>query len=322
MKNREELHLTEDENCKLLRFFGYGFFHEADIVFLGNEEGLGGYPIHAVKARTRVYGNNLHTWLNGNWNNGYWDETGYSGYLALGEETNQVLKEMGLPDFKKEKENYSAILDFQARIKLALEEPRINWFQQKSWYEKNSPSDYSRIEEVTKDLYGRGDLVNFALVDWRPLPRSNENNKNWPYQGIVQQDYLDAFSLKKVYFQKIKQALKGETTFGQLDRYSKLVFERVKLMKAVFTLFNFRLLLCSGDIPAKKRLIKLIFHDREVKFTKHTLPNGKYYVSAKINLPNRTLTVILTVFYNHRSNCLQLTGLESLFPIIKSAIER
>ena len=72
--------LTKDCYEKLLSFFGYGNFPIAKILILGNEEGLGGYPIVPnLIARCNDFGknntNNYVYLLNNNWKNGFYENT-------------------------------------------------------------------------------------------------------------------------------------------------------------------------------------------------------------------------------------------------------
>jgi hypothetical protein len=309
-RENESLELTQEQIEKLLPWFGYGHFRKANLVFLGNEEGLGGYPIQAVIARTRVYGNDENTWINGNWKEGYWDETGYQGYQLLGQVTNQIREEMGLPVFEKKKDRYFPIIDFQARILLSFEEPDYDWFQKKTWYQKHDPGQHAKLESTIQNLYTDGFQIKAALVDWRPLPRPTEDV--WPYTGIDKNLYLNAFALKDPFVQKVKQVFDGRLHSEDLDLYSKMLFDRTKLMKTVFSTFPFPLLIAAGDLGAKKKLIEFIFADHPISFKRFHLPSGKYYEIAEVDLGHKKLSIILTTFFNHRDNCLQLTGLRDL----------
>jgi hypothetical protein len=309
-RKEEKLELSQEYIEKLLPWFGYGHFRDADIVFLGNEEGLGGYPIQATIGRTKVYGNDENTWINGNWKEGYWDETGHKGYLQLGVVTNHIREEMGLPAFVKKKDNYFPILDFQARILLSIEEPDYDWFQLKSWYEEHDPKQHQKLESTIQDLYSDRLKVKAALVDWRPLPRSSE--EDWPYTGIDENKYLAAFSLKNPYFGNVKRVIKRSLDIELLDSYSKMLYDRIQLMKTVFSTFPFHVLIGAGDLRSKKRLLKFIFAGHNLSFKRLPLQNGKYYEIAELNLSHRKLNIILTTFFNHRNNCLQLVGLRDL----------
>jgi len=314
MVNRkdETVSLTDEDIEELLPWFGYGHFKEVNIVFLGNEEGLGGYPIEATLARTRVYGKCEKTWLTENWEDGYWDETGYAGYLKLGEVTNQIRAELGLSPFVKEKEGYFPILDFQARLLLSLEEPDNDWFQLKGWYSFHDPAKGTQLKNTIRNLYSNTRKFKAGLVDWRPLPRPDENS--WPYTGIDKKRYLDAFSLKRPYYENVKNVLneRGLQKDIDLDPYSTMLYKRVTLMKNVLSGFPFSLLIGAGAVASKKRLLQLIFNDQRINFKKKPLSGGKKYEIADIKVRDRSFTVLLTPFFNHRKNCLQLTGLKEL----------
>jgi hypothetical protein len=84
-------------------------------------------------------------------------------------------------------------------------------------------------------------------------------------------------------------------------------------MKRVFTTFPFRVLIGAGDLGSKKRMLGLTFKEYNMTFKKFTLSNGKYFELAEVEISNKKLTIILTTFFNHRKNCLQLGGLKELF---------
>lgn len=98
----------------------------------------------------------------------------------------------------------------------------------------------------------------------------------------------------------------------ELDEYSNMLWNRAELIRKVFVKFPFSTLIGVGDINAKKKLLEFIFRNENLTFTKKALRNGKSYEIAELILPNKKLTIILTLFFNHRSNCLQLEGLRHL----------
>ncbi|WP_214828768.1 hypothetical protein [Exiguobacterium sp. s26] len=312
-----QFHLSEEEMKRLEKWFGYGAFREADIVFFGNEEGLGGYPIEAVRARTRVYGNNSDTWLDKNWENGYWDETGDTGYNLVGEVTNEIRAEKGLvPHNIKEGNPNSTMLDFQARLLLALEKPEYDWFALKRGKRNEETTDKTDITDKWKEkydriqtLYDKDHKIKAALMDWRPLPRQNEST--WPYQ-LNQKEYLKAFKPGKRYAKKIQVAIKSDNLDG-LNEYGKMVVTRTKLLKQVIEQFDFPVLVASGDPDAKEILFKLIFAEKGITFEEKTLSNGKRYKKAVVHVGNRELTILLSLFFNYRSNCLGRDGLKGLY---------
>ncbi|MFK3988098.1 hypothetical protein [Exiguobacterium mexicanum] len=307
----DQFHLSEEEMKRLEKWFGYGAFREADIVFFGNEEGLGGYPIEAVRARTRVYGKNSDTWLGEGWENGYWDESGHTGYKLLGEVTNEIRAEKGLaPHNKKEGNPRSTMLDFQARLLLALEQPEYDWFALKDGKkDEETTNKWKEKYERIQTLYDKDHKIKAALMDWRPLPRQDENT--WPYQ-LDQNEYLKAFKPGKRYLKKIQSAIETDNLDG-LNEYGKMVVARTKLLKRVIEQFDFPVIVASGDPDAKENLFKLIFADEGITFEEKTLSNGKRYKKALVYVGNRELTILLSLFFDYRSNCLGRDGLRDLY---------
>ncbi|WP_340014430.1 hypothetical protein [Paenibacillus sp. FSL K6-1318] len=140
-----ELHHIE----RLVPWFGYGNFNEAEVVFFGNEEGLGGYPIEAVLGRCQLYGYDSNTWIENDWRLGYWDETSHDGYLKLGKVTNEIRIAKGLPSVDPPRRSSSPFLEFQARILLHFEQMDKNWFN----FKGNLLNDqWNQIQEL-KNTY-------------------------------------------------------------------------------------------------------------------------------------------------------------------------
>lgn len=292
---------------RLIAWFGYGNFNEAEIVFFGNEEGLGGYPIEAVLGRCQLYGNDKNSWIENDWRLGYWDETSYEGFLSLGKITNEIRTEKGLPPVLPPPPPLSPFLEFQARMLLYFEQKDQRWFNVKNGLSKDQ---WNQIQELKKYLYSNKTEIKAGLVDWRPLPRPTENV--WPYVGIEEKPYISAFKLNKGYLRKITEFSNGRLKKEELDEYSMMLWNRAELIRKVFIKFPFSMLIGVGDSPSKKKLLEFIFHNENLKFEKKSLRNGKTYEIAELNLPNKKLTIVLTLFFNHRSNCLQLEGLKHL----------
>jgi hypothetical protein len=192
-----------------------------------------------------------------------------------------------------------------------LQNANDDWFELYSWYQKNDRDKCNLINDKINNLYSNNSNVKAGLIDWRPLPRPNEDL--WPYVGIDQKQYEDAFELKEPYYSNVKKALNGEIEVEALDKYSKMLFQRVSLMKKVVHSFPFQLLISSGAIETKEKLINLMFQDQEIAFQELTLDQNKRYKKAEIQLEGKKLTIILSLFFNHRGNCLTLDGLKELF---------
>ncbi|MFJ7744733.1 hypothetical protein [Peribacillus sp. NPDC097295] len=311
---------------KLLAWFGYGYFKEADVVFWGNEEGLGGLPKEAAIARCEVYGKNQETWINSNnWEDGYWDETGVEGTKQLKEATKRLLLQQGQDlDEKNEKRYRGPFLTFTSRMLLALEQPENPWFERRNYY--TSTPEYKGLWDTINDyvregLYENNHKVKAALIDWRPLPRFDE--KVWPFEGLDQKQYIKAFNLKSNYQKRIEKLLSGEITTDifKEDIYLKMLYKRILLLRKVIETFDFPIMLGIGAPEDKMKAIKTVFNEYNPVFTKQTFSNGKRYYEANIQLPNRTLKIILTMFFNDFSSSLQLTGLEDLTNIVREHLK-
>lgn len=314
--------INNEQLNKLLPWFGYGHFKEADIVFWGIEEGLGGLPIEAVEARCNVFGNDLKTWINDNdWSNGYWDETGILGTKRLIERTKELLasKNKELPEIKQ-RSYQGPFLTFSSRMLLSLEKPSFPWFEKKGYYEKNLHHSelWNEINNyVSKGLYNNNHKIKAALIDWRPLPRPTM--KVWPYEGLDQKKYDAAFNLNSKYKKNLTSYLAGNISAENLEKdiYLSMLAKRIKLLRNVIESFPFPIMLGVGAPEQKMKAIEVVFSDYNPTFTKYEFSNGKRYYIADINLPNRTLKIILTLFFDNFSNCLQLDGLEELTGIIR-----
>lgn len=304
--NEEKVQLSTEELEKLTRFVGYGPFDEADVVFFGMEEGLGQYPIEAIPARARLYGNDTNTWLNGDWKNGYWDETGDTGYRALGEIANEIRREKGLTEHNLTlRRPFSPMLNLQARLLLALEQPEGQWFLPNNQLGEN---ELVAVQQRENTLYDRNNKVKAALLDWRPLPRRNSNVWHYEFDRF---QYLNAFDLKKSY---LKQLDKTEQTISleSDDLYLAMLQQRMKVIRNVIDQFNFRLLISSGAQDEKEKLFKELFKNQNIEFEQLYLPNGKRYKKAVVKSGGRELTILITYFFNHQ-NGLSYEGIKQLY---------
>jgi len=309
-KTVKEIEVCEDDVNKLLPMMGYGYYHEADIVFFGNEEGLGGLPMDAVFERIRLFGNNPNSYLDKNdMYGGYWYQSEINDIDVLRDSLNEIYKKEDQPLLKKEVKKYFPILDFQGRILLHLHEPDKDWFQEKPWYQKHNTDSLELIEDTAKSLYGSSRKYKAALLDWRPLPRPTEDV--WPYANIDEKKYMGAFKLNKKYLKKVTPALKSKDT-SNLDKYDMILYKRIKTIERAITSFSFPLLVAAGDPKSKMALFELILSDYNIKFDEYELSGDKNYYKAVVKLPNRELTILVTKFFNHYGNCLQLSGLKGL----------
>ncbi|WP_396128541.1 hypothetical protein [Exiguobacterium mexicanum] len=236
----------------------------------------------------------------------FWDETGDAGYKALGEIANEIRRENGLTEHDLTlKPPFSPMLNLQARLLLALEQPERQWFSPNGQLGKN---ELVAIQQRENTLYDRKNKVKAALLDWRPLPRRNSNV--WHYE-FDRAQYLNAFELKKSYLNqldKTEQTLSLESD----DLYLAMLQQRMKVIRNVIDHFNFRLLISPGAQDEKERLFNELFKDQSIKFEQLYLPNGKRYKKAVVHSGGRELTILITYFFNHQ-NGLSYEGIEQLY---------
>lgn len=275
--------LSKNEYEKLLSFFGYGNFPKADILFFGNEEGLGGYPIDAnIHARCCYYGRDK----NGNYIN-LLGTTWLDGFY----EDNSSCKLSKLSGLNPKKTNgHSNFLEIASRICIALEHNSgysNKWFQ---LYNHNKGS-----KEIIKQ-YSKSGLFkpqnngkNSVLIDWRPLPRANE--MTWypvEYSNIDKGKYLKAFKFSN-----------SNNLVDNFTNYTNDVDRRKNIVENVFLKYPFPLGIGMGDIESKKKVIKNIFRGCNC-ITIYSL--GKKWYKISICLPDdREKIFLLLPFPDTRS---------------------
>jgi len=304
--------LSKVQYEKLLSFFGYGNFSEADILFFGNEEGLGGYSIDAnIDARCNYYGKdkngNYFNLLRTTWQDGFYEDEG-----------SQILSK--LSDSKKTN-GHSNFLEIASRICLALEhksEDNDKWFE--------LSEDNKESKEIIKQYYEdclfkpKKNGINSVLIDWRPLPRTNE--KTWypvEYNNIDKGKYLKAFKFST------KKNLADNFT-----NYTQDVDKRKDIVATVFSKYPFPLGIGMGAIKSKKKVIENIFSGNCTCATMSTL--NKEWYKINICLPNgREKIFLLLPFPDTRSfgsklnilkfyNYVYKNHISPLYPVVGSII--
>ena len=133
-------------------------------------------------------------------------------------------------------------------------------------------------------LYSDKPGIKSALLDWRPLPRRNENDKQFPYENINRRKYLQAFGFK-----------------GKSDNhpYNEWVDKRMDLFKNVLSKYKIPFLLSFGDVASKLTLFKKIWPEIEFKEVILEESHKTIYVS-KEKAGNHT-TVLAAEFLDYQN---------------------
>lgn len=282
--------LSSDEIEKLLAFVGFGNREKSNILFFGNEEGLGGYELHhAIKAKCAVYGNNEHSYITQNWRDGF-----YEIPEVIDPEYKKVMKELR-GELLEETSLFSPMLEFQARIALHLQDPEQDWFSKR----EDNPENFEVIKKYYQtSLYHEDSKFPLSLMDLRPFPRRNEKDE-WPYSNIDRSQYLRAFSFNPS---------------AKIDPlYQELRDKRASILKRAIECSNANFIVGIGDKESKRRFFEQVFStaERPLQFEEVKLTKDKCEVyKTSLILKNRTITVLLSDFFDYRN--IGLAGLEKL----------
>lgn len=210
--------ISNEQLKKLNYFCGSGDFPNANIIFFGNEEGLGGKKLkEVIENRCNLYDNKNTIKLSNN-KNIYYRKDWESDKKAIN----------------------SSMLQFQARILLFLNNPKGNWFVKKG----DDPDIFEQIKEYQRSqLYRECNNYKFksALIDLRPLPRFVE--KCWPYENVNECQYLKAFQFNI------------ESGIG--DKLLHFRNERAQIIKNLFdTSKKINVIVGIGDKKTKRNLFE------------------------------------------------------------------
>ncbi|MEK4229697.1 hypothetical protein [Solibacillus sp. FSL H8-0538] len=279
--------LSTEETAKLLAFVGYGDNNKSKIIFLGNEEGLGGYELqNVIQTNCEVFGNNPDCYLNPN----YWKDGYYEIPENIEEQYKKVMKKLR-GELREDTSLFAPMLEFQARIVLHFLQPDKEWFVKKGINKDN----YNIIKNYyQKNLYNNNSQFNITLMDFRPFPRRNEKDQ-WPYSNLDKLQYLNAFKFN------LKSKLK--------PFYKELRDTRAGILKRAIEQSHANLIVGIGDKDSKRRFFEQYFSNAQ--FEEYSLTKEKVELfKASIQLENRTITVLLSDFFNHYT--IGLVGLEKL----------
>ncbi len=251
---------------KLVRFCGYGNYDSANVIFLGNEEGLGGGEIEGeVRKRIEDYWNHG-TALDGRSNeNGYYVK-GNGGGNARGH-----------------------FLLFSARLMLWLNDQSDG-----DYYFKTQAEDYKAFDTIRNykmDTLYNEEMDKFdyrsALLDLRPLPRAQENMMYSLYEKIDKdfnwQQYKKAFQFNSKRVDDYHLYLRGE---------------RARILQNIFNRdVDIRVIIGIGAKADKRRFFEEYF-EFEMPFEDRKLSKNKVELfCGKLRIGNRIIPVFLADFF-------------------------
>lgn len=234
----------------LNRYLGSGDFPNAEILFFGNEEGLGGKELVAnLVARTTTFGErdeegNVVSSLNSQTTEkGYWEPSAAEG----GDKVHALLYQQGLVESPVRKPFVGGyFLPMAARICLALERPDEDptyWFKPKGGYYFDGVNAIS--EYIANCLFRKRDEgIRSSLSDWRPLPRVKESSRPSEYECIDWKKYSKAYS----------------DPLGSHDiSYSDASRDRANNLSDLLRLSKIKLIIGFGDISTKANMLSKLF---------------------------------------------------------------
>lgn len=245
MDNQLKVSLTKEEVSQLNLFLGFGDFTNTDILFFGQEEGLGPdqpqldmaqkhkgevelrinyIRKHSSTAYLNKYDSSLGYWITGN----DADKLRNLCYQDIGYEVRK--------EDQKRRCSLRQTWSYPARIQSALEEN--NTAEMWKWFERNpSVSEKLRVR-IERGLYGNSNGVRFSLTDWRPIPHQNLDPK-WPFSGEIDfKQYEDAF-----YFKIVPDSF-----------YSDLREKRIHAYRELFNTYHIPIVYCYGAKLQNERI--------------------------------------------------------------------
>ena len=277
---------------KLLRFCGYGDYPNIQVLYIGNEEGLGGAEnAQVINARINKYYNKGIQLVEGNRNEGYYWNPPKAGPAP------------NVP-----------ILNFMARQMLRFNEGNgINWFQT---FQENPQAKDQIIQYLGNELFREGNDRSFrsGLFDLRPLPRLNERQR----PGLYGNDFKWG-----VYLRAFRYSLR----FNQgLQPYSQWRIIRAEIfVNLLQTAENLRVIIVPGDRHGKKRFFEFINLLEGVEllhnFEERNLPCGQPYYYNEISINNRAQIPIYIPNFFQSGRGIGLNGLEELTEVIRPIIQ-
>ncbi|MGG7622217.1 hypothetical protein [Bacillus coreaensis] len=245
--------INKEQYEKLLHYIGSGDLPNAKIIVFGNEEGVGGNPVYAnVEAREKYFGKkdgeNFYSYTidpEGDYKKGFWNPSAIEGenrVFRIMEENKHELPKKG---FTK-----GGFLQYCSRICLAIEDNKNDisyWFEP---INENHEAKKEILKYIRDGLFQpKKTGIQTFLMDWRPLPRPNENWWGDEYsKSIDRKSYLKAFNLTS----------SRKDYEDQFSNYSEDVITRNNILKNAVIYSNAKVLIGLGNIDTKQKFIKEI----------------------------------------------------------------
>ncbi|GMK38870.1 hypothetical protein PCCS19_19240 [Paenibacillus sp. CCS19] len=276
--------ISQAQYQTLISYMGCGNFPTAKIVFFGIEEGTGGYKIpENVVARAETFGQFengtiVSSFTPGSREDGFWEPDAQHG----GHKVRHVL---GLPpDVPFTGGHYNPLI---ARISLALEQPQTNpnhWF-------RLYPDDLDASAEIRRrigQLYRKNSecRIDFALTDWRPLPRPNMKQWYLEYSTVSKKLFNKAFD--NIDFKRVHQ--------DDFSHYTNDTIKRARLLHQLITSFSIPLIIGLGKIPTKRVLLEKIFPGLQFESFQSTVFPNHPGLLGRVQLNGQMLHVLLLPF--------------------------
>lgn len=214
----EKTSIADHELDILNAFCGYGSLPDANIIFLGSEEGLDYKNItDVINIRMKRAEKNVP--LDGkDISNGHY-------MIAEDEDGSGKIIQM---------------IQYQARLLLHLNDPAVNWFQSSG----QNPKAWHIIKDYHfNQIYHEGPQWKYrsALTELRPLPRRNESE--WPFLNIDNKAYKKAFQF--------------ESDRCNDRKVDDLRNRRVEILRRVFeNAPGLKLIIGIGDKRSKKNFLE------------------------------------------------------------------
>ena len=316
--------LTDLEVETLNAFLGYGDFRKADIIFVMNEEGLGGIGENSVLSgkvkeqheinigyRMDEFGMDNNFYIDGNQKlSGFWEPGG----VVTEKKIERYYKRKGWK-YEKIIPKKSVPLQFLSRMVLALEDSPNNW---EDWflYAKENGKKWDRVVEfIGTGLFCEREGIKTALVDLRPIPRKTEEWKTggkhgpWPYSGGVQEkQYLKIFS---------------DGIVKNIDeKHQKLWRKRIGYLENLFFIAKAPVIFLPGARVIKCKIVRQILEQNNIKWKEmeDIIPNTeKPVIKFDAEFPNGRKQIFVTDFFDNRRG-IGINGLKNLFPEIHKIV--
>lgn len=242
--------INKNQYEKMLCHIGSGDLQNADIIVFGNEGGAGGKPLYAIiegieRYAPKGFGENQVTStldLNGNWDAGFWDTSAIiceQMAFEIMQENNVKLPDKG---FVK-----GGFLQYCARISLAIEDTKNDidyWFKPMG---QNTEAAHHIKEYIREGLFQPRKGIQTFIMDWRPLPRPNQNWWGEEYSVIDKDRFFLAFNLKS-----------RKEYCDEFTNYSKDALRRKEILKNAILTSRAKVIIGFGEVDTKQNLIKEI----------------------------------------------------------------